>query len=77
MMKLRIAGLSVVPGGRLPTSDQPARADGRSRIWRCPSCGGERHFSGPVAMAAAIPCSACGANALAVPSDEPAKPTQR
>lgn len=76
MMKLRIAGLSVVPGGRLPTSDQPARADGRSPTWRCPSCGGERHFPGPVSMAAAIPCSACGANALPVPSDEQAKRTQ-
>jgi hypothetical protein len=70
MMKLRIEGLSIVPAGRLPTSDQPARADGRSPTWRCRSCGGERHFPGPVSMAAAIPCSACGANALAVPSEE-------
>lgn len=70
MMKLRIEGLSIVPGGRMPTGDHPARADGRSSTWRCPSCGAERHFPGPVSMAAAIPCSACGANALAVPSGE-------
>lgn len=67
MMKLRIEGLSVVPGGRTPTGDQPARADGRSATWRCARCDAERHFPGPVPMAAAIPCSACGANALAVP----------
>ncbi len=64
MMKLRIAGLSIVPGGRMPTGDHPGRADGRSSTWRCPGCGAERHFPGPVPMAAAIPCPACGANAL-------------
>lgn len=65
MMKLRITGLSIVPKGRMPTGEHPARADGRSSTWRCPGCGAERHFAGPVPMAAAIPCPACGANALA------------
>ena len=76
MMKLRIEGLSVVPGGRMPTGDHPARADGRSSTWRCPSCGAERHFPSPVPMAAAIPCSGCGANALAVPPGERAPGAQ-
>jgi rubrerythrin len=76
MMKLRIEGLSIVPAGRLPSRDHPARADGRSSTWRCQSCGGDRHFPGPVSMSAAIPCPACGANALAVPPTEQAPRAQ-
>lgn len=67
-MKIRIAGLSIVPAGPMPTSGEPARADGRSPTWRCPGCGAERHFPGPVAMTAAIPCGVCGANAMAAPA---------
>lgn len=70
-MKLRIEGLSIVPEWHMPTGDRSERPDGRSSTWRCPSCDSERHFAGPVPMAAAIPCSACGANALAVPAGEP------
>ena len=67
-MKIRIAGLSIVPVGSMPTSGALARADGRSPTWRCPGCGAERHFPGPVAMTAAIPCRACGANAMTAPA---------
>jgi hypothetical protein len=68
MMRIRLSGLSVVPAGPVPTSGEPPRADGRSPTWRCPGCGAERHFPGPVPMRAAIPCLVCGVNALAAPA---------
>lgn len=63
-MRIRVAGLSIVPSGPVPTRALPGRADGCSSIWACPRCGAERHFPGPVPRLAAIPCSACGANAM-------------
>ncbi len=70
-MRIRVAGLSIVPSGPVPTPSLPGRADGCSSTWTCPRCRAERHFPGPVPQRAAIPCSACGANAMEAAPDDP------
>ena len=58
-----------LPGARVvlhPHSPGPTAAAGgdASPTWRCPRCGTERHFPGPVPAGAAIPCAARGANTV-------------
>ena len=63
-MLIRLPWLLSAQRPGLPGPPVPPALGGRpSPTWRCPRCGTERHFPGPVPAEAVIPCAACGANA--------------